>query len=546
MRFITTLLATIFLTSANAQTIGLQHYDPELSYEGMTLIDPISTENIYLIDNCGKLVHTWTSDYNPRLTSYLLEDGTLLRATRGGEGNIAFNLPNGGGLVEKLDWNSNVLWSYTFSNDSLLQHHDIEPMPNGNILVLVWDRMTNEEAIQAGRNPSLLPDGELWPDAILEVEPVGSDTINIVWFWRFKDHLIQDFDASKDNYGVVADHPELLDINYVNNNGANDWIHGNSIAYNETRDEIVISSRKMSEIYIIDHSTTMAEAAGHSGGNRGKGGDFLYRWGNPQVYDKGTEQDRALFGQHDAHWIPEGYPDENKIILFNNGRNRTPIEYTTIDIIEPPLALDDSYTYLGAAYGPVAASWSYEELGEDTLYGSFISGAHQLPNGNVLIADGPSGVIQEVTANGELAWEYVVPVDSDGPISQGETTVENTIFRTRRYAMDYPGLPNDLIAGEPIELNPTPSNCEVVYLSIQNSEQPEFSIYPNPATQSIAFNGASGIETVRFFDAKGVLVQEQIVDLNETLDISSLSSGIYFVNIELTDANFWSKLVVTN
>ena len=66
-----------------------------------------------------------------------------------------------------------------------------------------------------------------------------------------------------------------------------------------TLDQIVLSNHNLSEIWIIDHSTTTLEAASHSGGNSGKGGDLLYRWGNPQAYDQGTGADQLL--NHQQH-----------------------------------------------------------------------------------------------------------------------------------------------------------------------------------------------------------------------------------------------------
>lgn len=543
MKHILVICNLFFVQQLIAQpTVGLKTYDASISYEGMTLFDPLADPGTYLIDNCGKLVHSWQSAYKPRLSSYLLENGNLLRTCKGGAENPAFNQANPVGRVELLDWNSTVLWSYVFSNDTLLQHHDIEPMPNGNILILAWDMMNNQQALDAGRNPALLPDNMLWPDEIIEIEMVGTDQINEVWRWRFQDHLIQDFDSNKDNFGVVADHPELVDINVVNNNGAADWIHGNSIAYNADRDEIVISSRKLSEIYIIDHSTTTEEAAAHLGGNKGKGGDFLYRWGNPEVYDHGSSSDRKLYGQHDAHWIPDGYPDEGKIIMFNNGRDRTPFEYSTVDIIQPPMIGAD-YEYTGSAYGPDVESWSYQNVGADTLFASFISGAHQLPNGNVLFCDGPAGTLYEVDASGSIGWEYVVPVNSNGPITQGNSPTGTNTFRARRYALDYPGLIGDLTPGEPIEINPGQNSCEPEYVNILSPADNEFELYPNPSTGVFYFEGEPNVNSVEVFNTFGSLILKVDNNLSK-LDLAHLPTGVYHLVINSKNGLFTKNVVV--
>ena len=78
----------------------------------------------------------------------------------------------------------------------------------------------------------------------------------------------------------------------------------------------------MNEIYIIDHSTTTLEASEHSGGNSGMGGDILYRWGNPEAYRAGTNNDQKLFGQHDVQWIESNRPNSGELIVFNNGNGR--------------------------------------------------------------------------------------------------------------------------------------------------------------------------------------------------------------------------------
>jgi hypothetical protein len=218
--------------------------------------------------------------------------------------------------------------------------------------------------------------------------------------------LVQDYDPSKDNYGVVADHPELIDINYRTSTQT-DIMHTNSVDYNEEFDQIMISVHNYNEIWVIDHSTTTEEAAGHSGGNSGKGGDLLYRWGNPHAYDAGSTSDQKLFSQHDATWIKEGYPGEGNILVFNNGANRPGIDYSSVDEIIPPVDENGEY-YLeqGEAYGPEEQTWIYTANPPTNFYASHISGATRLPDGNTLITNGETGLIFEVTPEKSTVWQY--------------------------------------------------------------------------------------------------------------------------------------------
>jgi hypothetical protein len=237
---------------------------------------------------------------------YLLEDGDLLRS-----GNVIspfFNAGGKGGVIQRLDWASNVLWEFDISDADHCQHHDIFPMPNGNVLAVVWEKHTIAEALAAGRDPALLDDG-LWSEAILELQPIGTDSAAIVWEWHLWDHLVQDFDPLQQNHGVVTDHPELVNINYIGGPPTQeDWIHMNAVYYNADLDQIIASAHNFDEIWVIDHSTTTAEAAGHTGGSHGRGGDLLYRWGNPITYDRGTVADERFFGQHNVQWIRPGCP----------------------------------------------------------------------------------------------------------------------------------------------------------------------------------------------------------------------------------------------
>jgi hypothetical protein len=405
-------------------------WSDEESFKGYTLFSPAISAKTFLINNSGEVVHTWDSKYKPALSVYLLENGCILRTALSKFNTVFWGGGIGGG-VEIFDWNGTKVWEFDYSNNKHCLHHDIEMLPNGNILMIAWEYKSDSEAIEAGRNPQFLQMGELWPNHIIEVEPTGSSGGNIVWEWHVWDHLIQDFDQTKENYGVVEDHPELIDINFGGKILA-DWLHVNSIDYNEEFDQIILSSLHFNEIWVIDHSTTSEEAAGHTGGNSGKGGDILYRWGNPQAYRAGSESDQKLFRQHDAQWIEPGLPGEGNILIFNNGGNRPGVDYSSVDEIIPPIDSNGNYFYEpGHSYGPEQPIWSYVAENPTDFYSINLAGAQRLPNGNTLICEGSNGFFFEVTSGKEIVWEY---------LNQVPNLIDNHVFKIRRYSPDYPGL----------------------------------------------------------------------------------------------------------
>ncbi|KYK33172.1 MAG: hypothetical protein AYK22_01290 [Thermoplasmatales archaeon SG8-52-3] len=399
------------------------------SFDGYILYTPEYSKMSYLINNNEEILQMWKSDYIQGMSVYLLDNGDILRS------DLPFTSPTfwGGGItgrVEKFSWNGSLLWEFEYSNEVYCLHHDIEILPNGNILMTAWEYKTRDEAIEAGRNPNYLMFNYLWPDFIIEVEPTEPFGGNIVWEWHVWDHLIQDFDPSKDNFGNVSNHPELININYPQIPVPGDWNHINSIDYNKEFDQILLSVRGFSEIWVIDHSTTIEESTGHTGGRYGKGGDLLYRWGNPRVYYAGNKSDQKLFDQHDARWIEKNYPGQGNILVFSNGNTRPEPKYSSVDEIEPPVDINGFY-YLepGLPYGPEEQVWIYTAENPPDFFASHISGAQRLYNGNTLICNGPSGTFFEVTPNKETIWQYENPFPN---------LVTNDVFTIQHYP---PGNP---------------------------------------------------------------------------------------------------------
>ena len=444
------ILMSATVLQGQQQTIGLLDFQQEEAGSGYTLFSPNQSTETYLIDIYGREINSWSSGTTPGMLAYLLEDGTLLRA-----GNDAAGI-GAGGLIEKYDWEGNLIWQYDYSTMDYLQHHDIEPLPDGNVLLLAWEYRTEAEAIAAGRNPALIGDGEVWPEHIVEVRQTGPFSGEIIWEWHAWDHLIQDFDSTKANYGVVAEHPELIDVNFPGTSG-DDWLHANALEYNAELDQIVISIHQFGELWVIDHSTTTAEAASHNGGSSGMGGDLIYRWGNPLAYDAGDASDQQLFNQHDTQWIKSGLPGAGNLLIFNNGNTRPEGKYSSIVEIVSPVDQNGDYPTLspGQAYAPAAPTWTYVAPVPTDFYAGAMSGVQRLPSGNTLICHALQGRFFEISPAGDVVWEYRNPVNSLGPLAQGSSPSGTAAFRCLRYQADYSGLAGkDLTPGGQLEVYP--------------------------------------------------------------------------------------------
>src|SRR5262245_23613850 len=137
-----------------AVKLGLSINEPE-AFQGYTVVAPVKSKRTYLIDMEGKVVRTWESDSTPALGAFLLENGHLLRAELLPDA-LGTDGPGAGGRVREFTWEGDLVWDFKFTNDKQLPHHDITRLPNGNVLMIVWDRKTIKEAVAAGRRPDLV------------------------------------------------------------------------------------------------------------------------------------------------------------------------------------------------------------------------------------------------------------------------------------------------------------------------------------------------------------------------------------------------------
>lgn len=529
--YITFIVFIVGISYGQSPTIGLTYTSDSVT-PGYTLFSYDHGGDIYLINNCGEEINKWSISETPGLTSYLLTDGTILIT---GKDSLYIK-----------DWDNNTLWSYATTDNGIRQHHDVQPLPNGNILCIATEFKSITEQVASGKDSTLAVDN-FKLDKIIELEPVGSNNANVVWEWHFWDHLVQDFDATKLNYGVIASSPELLDINFIGPN-TTDWTHVNSIHYNEQFDQILLSARHKDEIYVIDHSTTTLEAAGHTGGNSGKGGDFLYRWGNPQVYQQGTTVDQKLFGQHDAQWVMDGYPYSGMISVFNNNGDGSGT-FSSIHIINPDMN-GAGYFMTNDVFGPsnFNFSWSGSVTG-DIMYSSKKSGVHVLKSGGFLVCEAAHGKIFEIDSIGNVIWVYRNPLghptngifDQFYPIVPGE----NSVFRATKYPLEYDGfIGKDLTPiGILEDQNSLSASCYATGLGIAESNNESQIVNPVVDGKIMV---SSSCETATLVDQTGKIIGTWDTSSNSIIDISKFESGFYFLKLRTGSNSQSQRLLIIN
>ena len=369
---------------------------------GYVLFAPHNSDTTYLIDKNNNVFNYWITDTAPGMSVYLLPNGNLLRSesiTRPVIRSCGF--PGGRFVVH--GWDNKFLWGHDINTPFYQQTHDVFPMPNGNVLVDVWEFIPNKEVWAKKRDTTQLYDGGLWSGMLMEVQQ-DCDTCktgHVVWKWRFWDHLVLDS-------AEAAKHPEKLYVNYIgtpdqksgpaNMLDLSDWIHMNAIVYNPALNQIMMSSRNLNEIYIIEH-TDSATASRSKGGAYGCGGDFLYRWGAPSAYfAKGKQQ---LFGQHSPYWVDTTSKADGRIMINNDGFYGyfSGADYISSDIATKVTAIHapfnvDSGRYIrqpNQSFGPYTCDTVYIAP-NDSLWSSHQGSAQQLSNGNMMIcAASPEG-----------------------------------------------------------------------------------------------------------------------------------------------------------
>lgn len=365
-------------------TDNVEVYNQDLIDNGFILAVENGGTSSYLLAKNGNKVKEWTFEDNLGNDLQLLPSGKLLGMFKTQTPDVSFG--GFGGLIKIINSEGETEWEYLHASNNFIAHHDVEMLPNGNVLFISWERISSFIGPQEGVASSV----DIFPETLIEINP---NTDEIVWEWRSFDHIIQDVLPDANNFGDVSDNPQLIDINY-NNADNGDIMHANGIDYDPVNDVIFLSVNFYHEIWVIDHSTTTAEAATDSGGNYNKGGNLLYRFGNPEAYQN-TAGTRLFYNNHFPNYLQSDQPGAGNVLVYGNGND---ISQSTVYELQMP----QNYELTPNVDNEPNIVWSFTD--EDLFFGR-ISGADRLENGNTIISEGDYG-FWEVTPDGSVAWKY--------------------------------------------------------------------------------------------------------------------------------------------
>ncbi len=571
----------------------VRYWDSSQTYNGYTLF--AASGKTYLIDMEGYVVNQWNIGTNPRL----LDNGNLLDASKSD--------PSGFSGFTEVDWNGNTVWSYTENRSNYFPHHDWTRIFNKKLnayttLYIANKTVTKEQALAAGANPASSNYSSITVDAIVEVDMSG----NVVWEWWFFDHIIQDYDSTKPNYvesgKTIADYPNKININLTGKPLKKDWLHCNSIDYNENLGQIVINSVH-GEFYIIDHDNTFIsnDPSGSIALAATSAGDFLYRFGDPARYDQGeppsvladwtfsTTGNKQIGGSHDVHWIRDSLPGAGNIQIFNNGEylfERTSQSYifevnpyydsnlvNTGSYVNPPLAGYYTWKYPNKdamkqdKFISNQVVWIYSSKNDQSFFSTIGGSEQRLPNGNTLICSDSQGHLFEVTygdagTEPQMVWEYINPVTADGikQIITDQYPMYNSVFRCIRYTSDHPALKgrsltkNSTITGKyPGYL--TPENITSV---VMDENLPDSFIleqnFPNPFNPETTIKYSLPKEdhvTLKVYDLLGREIVELVNEVKTKgkysvkFNAEMFASGFYVYTLRTGDLYTSKKMLLT-
>ena len=415
------------LAPIRAQSVyptGTTIYEPARAWNGYTVLSPLQTQAVLVIDMNGNVVKRWEGLNNSAGGPARVLPGGILISASGARPPNQESLE----LVQQ-DFDGKVIWQFSHNEQiktgegstiwSARQHHDWqrESLPAGYYSpesAPVVEGTSTLILTHTNRMQPKVADVMLEDDRLVEVSWKGE----LLWEWVASDHI--------DELGFAPDARKAIKAaqSFNKARGSFDWLHINSAHYvgpNRWFDQgdmrfapnnVIISSREASLLAIV-----------------GRDGKIVWRLGPDFSESKELRSIRQIIGQHHAHIIPKGLPGAGNLLVFDNGGSSG---YGFASPIAPDgVGAFARSTSRVVEINPVTLElvWSYTN---PRFFSTNISSAQRLPNGNTLITAGAGGRMFEVTTEGAIVWEYMYPLF-------GGANASNAVYRA--YRIPYGWIP---------------------------------------------------------------------------------------------------------
>ncbi|MFK7805448.1 MAG: aryl-sulfate sulfotransferase [Anaerolineae bacterium] len=359
---------------------GLTHHNQNLSVKGYTLFTPVSFPDIHLIDMHGRVVKSWQFDgISPNMAKFLPNGNLFISAM------IVADL-NRANAVAENDYSDPDMAVYQLGGIyTSLREYDWD----GN-LIWHYDQPRMHHDFHIFNNGDILfPQWVVIPEDIAATVQggyrnaerpqimFGDDLVRINRKGEEVDrwHTWEMLDPVDDPIGPLQSGVE--------------WSHMNSVDVMPDG-QFVCSLCENSRVILIDPEERK----------------ITWKLGDP-----------TISMQHDATPVPGG-----NIQIFDNGRNRPlALPYSQIIEVDPKTS---------------EIVWRYKPGVPEQFYSAHISSAQRLSGGNVLICEGATGRLFEVTRTGEIVWEWMSPFVGGPPSGR----LYQWLYRAYRFPIDHPAF----------------------------------------------------------------------------------------------------------
>ena len=285
--------------------------------------------------------------------------------------------------------NGSTEWVYNGSNQNARWFYDVDPLSNGNLLVVGTNAggTTVAELDPETREPVWTERLDMHDTHDIDVLPSGNLVIANMRNWNEEDGISDDrvvvYNRTTDEVvweWVFREHyPNSTDGGFNE-----DWTHVNDVD-RIAEGQYLVSPRNFDQAIVINRSTKEVD----------------YRLGSDGEHD-------VMHEQHNPDWLVS--EDGNPTVLVADSENDRVVEYERRD-------------------GEWVETW---EVGTGQL--AWPRDADRLPNGHTLITDSLNHRVIEVTPRGEIVWEYYAtwgPYESErigtGDGSNGPTMADQGV-----------------------------------------------------------------------------------------------------------------------